>query len=251
MKIRTGFVSNSSSSSFIVHQSSGVSNIDIAREMIKCRDFAHDADDLKQLELLKDEITDETALTFSTINYETYIFPGTYRDRSVYFVCTSNNHMFRDLDFLTFISEDDIPMEELKSKEFHDIELDLYYKTPNYDDEKSFCEDHLEFKVELTRGKDAGKITCPKCQFSKEKKDKELQNEKMSKKALKRKDSKDSFFSKEESEVLEKLYEEKGAKTDNEKLIVMKYEVGDDVCIADIDELTGLEYTYLFDKNII
>jgi hypothetical protein len=251
MKIRTGFVSNSSSSSFIVHQSSGVSNIDIAREMIKCRDFAHDADDLKQLELLKDEITDETALTFSTINYETYIFPGTYRDCSVYFVCTSNNHMFRDLDFLTFIGEDDIPMDELKSKEFHDIELDLHYKAPNYSDDDNFCDKHLEFKVELTRGADAGKTTCPKCQFKKEKSDKELQKKKMNEKALKRIEFKDDFFSVEERESLKELYDEKNANTLNEKIIVMRYEVGEDVCIADIDELTGLEYTYLFNKNII
>ena len=167
MKKRQCFVSNSSSSSFIAYIKNGLTTRKLAQKMIAMRNFNGDHLVMQKLKELKGQIDDDLPLTFSTINYETFIFPSVYEGENVYCVATSRNHDFYDIDELVFAkSEDSIYDEAEKVKEFYDVENDLYYKPfegDEYEDGDGFCGDHGNFLVKLTRGKDTGKIVCPVC----------------------------------------------------------------------------------------
>jgi len=172
MKTRRGFVSNSSSSSFIVFRSDKLSTRQIAQAMVNVRDFDHDHMTMRALKNLKGKIDDDTPITFSTINYESFIFPGVYKDEPVFYIETSNNHTFYDVDELTPIREEDVPEGAVKEvDEFYDIEREIWYKSTDYSsDDDKFCDEHCTFFVELTRGEDKGKKVCPICQSNKEQK---------------------------------------------------------------------------------
>jgi len=77
MKIRNGFVSNSSSSSFVLNV--GVpftSPIEIAYHMLMERDWPDDNEMLQKLvEMVRNkQITEKDNLSFSSTNYDTYIY---------------------------------------------------------------------------------------------------------------------------------------------------------------------------------
>lgn len=77
MKIRNGFVSNSSSSSFTLTRGVPFNTpLEVAYHMIMERDWPDDQELLKQLRLLarSGEITAETNLCFNSTNYDTYIW---------------------------------------------------------------------------------------------------------------------------------------------------------------------------------
>jgi len=105
MKTRQGFVSNSSSSSFIVSLGDFASTFDVAREMIEIvveeREKNHNEWAVKSIEYYKKMVNmiHEIALSgidmqspvhFNTTNYDTYI--GRYADG--YHVSTCNNEPF-------------------------------------------------------------------------------------------------------------------------------------------------------------
>ena len=82
MKIRSGFVSNSSSSSFIVNCKDFGSIRDLAIQMIQIRDWENDDDDIRAINNL--ELDPDHPLSFSTCNYDTYIA----KDGDYYLVTT-------------------------------------------------------------------------------------------------------------------------------------------------------------------
>jgi len=95
MKIRSGFVSNSSSSSFLIPLDEFKSVFDIAREMIKIRDedwkddIVSRSDSWKVIDNLEQSGMDpNTPVSFPTTNYNTWIV----RTPNGYLVDTCNNH---------------------------------------------------------------------------------------------------------------------------------------------------------------
>lgn len=98
MKKRIGFVSNSSSSSFIIDINSYSNVFDIAKHMLTIRnesDCFKDKIKYNELEIInKTEIDPNTPIAFQTINYDTYIT----RCESIYVIATCNNHPFYELN---------------------------------------------------------------------------------------------------------------------------------------------------------
>jgi len=93
MKIRKSFVSNSSSSSFIINKNSYESVFDLAKEMIPAREWDTDKELIKIIEEAEIKGMDpDTSVSFGSCNYETYIVK--YKD--YYLVSTCNNHRWED-----------------------------------------------------------------------------------------------------------------------------------------------------------
>ena len=98
MKIRNGFVSNSSSSSFIIGKCKKFPNVKaLAKHMLKIRDKEWaDWDDLghnREKENLKNITKADKNLTFRTTNYETWLID----DGDYIVVSTCNNHDWSSL----------------------------------------------------------------------------------------------------------------------------------------------------------
>lgn len=90
MRIRGGFVSNSSSSSFIIPCKEYSSVLSLAKRMIPSRDWG-DSDDNLIRKINESEIRGmdkNTSVCFNSCNYETYIVK--YKD--YYLISTCNNH---------------------------------------------------------------------------------------------------------------------------------------------------------------
>ena len=94
MKIRNGFVSNSSSSSFIINDNEEFSSVfDIAEYMIPCRDMYENTDELLK-RLKESDKHPDTPINFGSCNYDTFI----YKHKDIYLVRTCNNHEWGKLD---------------------------------------------------------------------------------------------------------------------------------------------------------
>lgn len=117
MKIREGFVSNSSSMSFIVSHEDYPSIFELAKEMIKIRDqlwyeifndvqrmtLKPEDDLIKQLEEAeKRGMHPNTPVFFDTTNYSTYIVEY----KGDFYVETCNNHNFWDEIIIDHLIED-------------------------------------------------------------------------------------------------------------------------------------------------
>jgi hypothetical protein len=125
MKIRTGFVSNSSSSNFIVSTNAYKTVFDLALAMIKIRDEDYvewsDSERLKYLTESKNILREiihgkdpDTPIYFSSCNYDTYI----KRVCDGYVVATCNNHRFlNQIDGIIDCPED--IKEWLKDNEYY------------------------------------------------------------------------------------------------------------------------------------
>lgn len=104
IKYRTGFVSNSSSSSFVVGSTAYDTVFDLAKIMIKTREWGKS--DRALLGLLDEAIAEgkdpNINLSFSSCNYDTYIIKS-----DDYLVQTCNNHRFED-DIEGIVSYKDI-----------------------------------------------------------------------------------------------------------------------------------------------
>jgi hypothetical protein len=97
MKIRHGFVGNCSSSSFIVSRGAYQTAFDLAKHMLTIRNADGESwgtielDKIKLAELAG--INENTPVTFSTCNYDTYITPT----ENGYYVSTCNNTSWTEI----------------------------------------------------------------------------------------------------------------------------------------------------------
>lgn len=141
MKIRQGFVSNSSSSSFCILEDTYENVFEVALAMIPIRDWPDDKKLMAKIRKAmgqggkksKQTIDPNTPICFKSCNEDTHIF----KHEGYYFVATCHNHPFRDaLDWVSPPIElqeemhiDDCWVEELWSKLF--MYGDFWY--PDYD----------------------------------------------------------------------------------------------------------------------
>jgi len=165
MKYRSGFVSNSSSSSFVSYADSA---FDIAKQMIPLREWKNDDRLLEILDAIREEI-DCDSIMFSSCNYDTYI--AKMGDKFIIHTC--NNHSFWDVDCLDEIGEDSKEDVNFDGIEFFDLERQIYFKTIDYEDkpfDERWCDKHYSHIVEITRGEFTGQHVCPGC-INEDKKD--------------------------------------------------------------------------------
>lgn len=97
MKIRIGFVSNSSSSSFVIERDAYPNVFSLARHMLSIRNSEGNWGDLETSKIIKAEakhLNSDQAVQFSTCNYDTYIIPRITQ----YLVSTCNNHDWEPLN---------------------------------------------------------------------------------------------------------------------------------------------------------
>jgi len=176
MKIRSGFVSNSSSSSFIANCDTV---IDTAIEMLPARgwheiDFAMNDDALMNIfEKLKNipDYNDDTAITFKSCNYDTYIM----KHAGLIFVETCNNHPWYDaIDYRRATDGELKLIDEYDNYEFT-IHDQCEYYLPEYDiiGSRSRGWDHWCRTCHSDIFTVDDKEICPKCktEFKKENKD--------------------------------------------------------------------------------
>jgi len=171
MKRRSGFVSNSSSSSFIASLNSFSSTLDIAIAMIPFRDYEDDQKLIEKAKQLSGVSPPNIPITFSSTNYKTYIYTMNLENgEEVYAIKTCNNHPFREVE--GFRDTSDELIEKMDSEELHcrqtyyNIELDLSYKEIPYDCQKiskNMCNKHFCYEVILAGGLNEGKTVCPIC----------------------------------------------------------------------------------------
>lgn len=95
MKIRSSFVPNSSNSSFAIKLDKNCPDVyELAKKMIKIREWDDDIDLIKKVNVLKKKNKSNINIFFRTCNYDTYLtaFEG------YVFIETCNNHNWYELD---------------------------------------------------------------------------------------------------------------------------------------------------------
>ena len=180
MKIRNGFVSNSSSSSFCIDGSAYENVFEVALDMIPVRDWGDDDRKLTAKirkamgqggKKSKPTIDPNTPISFDSCNENTHIF----KYEGYYFISTCHNHPFRDSlegiveppqELQKEMNMDDCWHEELWGRLF------MYgdYWHPEYDIMASPTERYESCKKcysELVILQGSSEPTCPAC-FNKE-----------------------------------------------------------------------------------
>jgi len=166
MKIRTGFVSNSSSSSFIVKVGEPFDTaLEIAKYMLPKRGWENDAELIGKIESLEKEGKKLDAVTFNTCNYDTFIAKV-----DGYFLIETSHH--GDWDLYSFstpcpheyaeIFGDDTFYRLPHSMDFYSLEYDVTGRPLDFDDtrkyESSWC-DKCRGEFWLIYGRHE----CPNC----------------------------------------------------------------------------------------
>lgn len=127
MKIRNGFVSNSSSSSFVISLSENncATVFDLAKKMIRRRDFDDNESLITKLDkLVAEGIDPNTNISFNSCNYETYIV----KEGDLAFINTCNNHDFEQI--LTVLHDEDDCGNEDWTKKLETLEEDHQFLSP-------------------------------------------------------------------------------------------------------------------------
>jgi hypothetical protein len=172
MKIRNGFVSNSSSASFVIDKDHYGGIKDLAQKMIWIRDFGNNEELVKKLD--SKELPAGTGISFDTCEYRTYIS----ETKNFFIVQTSRNHGFEhELDGIMNsipeevsedVSEHGYLSRDHKDKEsmLEGIEKHYAYWFAEYDlvgrgtdDDACCCDKHDEDKIKLQDGT----AVCPLC----------------------------------------------------------------------------------------
>lgn len=186
MKIRNGFVSNSSSSSFIIGKKQYTDTFSIAEKMIPMREWENDDDELlNKIKILRENnLNLYTPISFLSCNYDTYIYPTT----NYYVIMTCNNHPFYQIfgDYQHSTYDKNIPSEIKKEfenkhnnsinyledldccyygKEFLSLENGIYFTVPNDDDvpeqhRYKLCKTHYRYPVKIKNEKELCCLDC-------------------------------------------------------------------------------------------
>jgi hypothetical protein len=183
MKIRQGFVSNSSSSSFVISSDAYDSVFDVALAMIPHRDWGHQ--DRKLMAKIrkamgkggkKNTQTEDpnTSISFPTCNFDTYIVKkGEY-----YLISTCHNHPFYDvLDGQCMMSDElckELGIHELCMESLVSVVKDLdSFWYPDFDmyanplsssdfDGDWYCKKHFHDLVKLVGSTEKVCLACVK-----------------------------------------------------------------------------------------
>jgi hypothetical protein len=134
MKLRSGFVSNSSSSSFVVRADEACPSVfALARKMIKLRGYGkEDKRDRKAVQALEAGGTPvNTPLAFNTTNYETFIAPVIIDNQLYFAVSTCHNHEWDELE-VAFTTDDKVS--RAISEEMGSDDDDLEWNVPRVTD---------------------------------------------------------------------------------------------------------------------
>jgi hypothetical protein len=163
MKIRSGFVSNSSSSSFVLKVGDLFNtSLDVAEYMIPKREWGEDMELLNKVRHLKKTKPNLPAVAFTSCNYDTFIA----KMGDLFLVETCHNQDWDLLDFATKCPEgyieyfgDDYFYDLPRRIPFYHLEYDITGRLPDWRETKyQWCEEcHSDFWVVGDR------IVCPKC----------------------------------------------------------------------------------------
>jgi hypothetical protein len=186
MKTRHGFVSNSSSSSFLISTSAYKSVFDLALHMIELRDkdLLYDNEEVGEwacanlkdiiLSAAKNGMNENTPISFPTVNYDTFIV----KMDNYYIVATCNNHPFyHDLKGDCYREWESV-LKPLGMKHWEEVEDHLkekftfwfpkynkFAKVFHYEGDYrnapvTYCQKHY---CDLLVEKDTDKKFCPEC----------------------------------------------------------------------------------------
>ena len=163
MKTRVGFVSNSSSSSFIL---AGSNTINLAREMLKCKEHNPDVQLAKfdrLVEANKDFISTSIPIRFKSCNYDTFI----RNDKDLLIINTCHNEDWNpalsQYHMVSSSSDENYPDDE--TTYYWSIEHDLFLKEVPYNllkeiNEFDYCKKHYTSTCYIF---DKNTIGCPDC----------------------------------------------------------------------------------------
>ena len=161
MKVRDGFVSNSTSSSFVIRTGVYKSVFDLAQHMVKCRDWESDNDLILAIERGKKRLDRNSSIAFHTCNYDTFI--RQFGDRI--YIQTCHNHDFNLKGIVDTASDDSFNVSDKGT--FWYPEFNLFGrkyiprdKTGQWDWTKnSYCQQHFTDLIQLQDGD----VICPIC----------------------------------------------------------------------------------------
>ncbi|MCK9428944.1 MAG: hypothetical protein M0R17_02900 [Candidatus Omnitrophica bacterium] len=169
MKIRSGFVSNSSSSSFIIKDYTDT--IQLTRDMLTGMITSRLSDDRQYIQYKKDQlkkfnnlvksnkdfITNSIPITFPSCNYDTYIWV----ENNNIFIDTCNNEDWTtksELNKYNFIYTDDLDLNE--NIGFWNFNNDIIVYNIPYNSNQELCNKHFEYPKYIFN---KNTICCPQC----------------------------------------------------------------------------------------
>jgi len=172
MKTRQGFVSNSSSQSFIISGDAYEDIFELAMDMIKFREWENDVKLIKKIKMAKEskEYALNAPLAFDSCNYDTYIVKeyNPSLGKEVYYITTCHNHYYDLQGIIGGNGREDIN----EKYYFWWPEYDILARSASYiemDDAKMdhYCKEHFHDLLMLRNRK----IICPQCKKEKKNED--------------------------------------------------------------------------------
>ena len=183
MKARAGFVSNSSSLSFLVDTAVFATVRDVALAMVNLRtSYTKRLNRSLTNKLTKSKRDPNHPIAFNSCNDDTYIV----NTGALHAVATCRNHEFHMLDGIKNISDcadkgvietlglDKLDIGEMDS--WHDVLVEYVplaadFWWPEYNlvlrdvkiGERALCTEHYQYTKVIVEGKDAGREVCPVC----------------------------------------------------------------------------------------